>query len=172
MWAISIKEGAKVILITLIATIVALIIQVIISSSDGLTLVMDTIKDPNKIYNTIMAVFSTPISGISVFVILIMMFAFSMSFLNSIGTVLGVGGVEVSAPKPRREKKVKVKREEEKKEKAEETPKPAEEPVIDTGNYCKMCGKPISLGRAICKECEAMLRGEAPPPPEQPTTGE
>lgn len=171
MWIISIKEGAKVILITLLATIVALIIQVIVSSSDGLTLVMDTLKDPNRIYDTIMAAFNTPISGVSVFVILIMMFAFSMSFLNSIGTVLGVGGVEVSAPKPRKEKKVKVKKEK-KKEKAEEAPKPTEEPVIDTGNYCKMCGKPISLGRAICKECEAILRGEAPPSQEQPATGE
>jgi len=36
-----------------------------------------------------------------------------------------------------------------------------EEAVLDTGNYCRICGKPISIGRAICKECEAILRGEA-----------
>ncbi len=164
---VSAKEGVKILLITLVATILAIIIQVIVAIPHGADIVIDTLKDPSKIKETIESAFTIPMSSFSLFVIIVMLFAFSTSFLNSINTLFGVGGIELSAPKvkAKKEKKAKKKVKEKKEKKAEEATKPAaeEEPVIDTGNYCKMCGKPISLGRAICKECEAILRGEAPP---------
>ncbi len=172
MWGLSIREGIKILIVTLLATILAVIIQLVVVS--GADTLFSVISSPQNLVDSLYQAFSLPISSFSLFVILVTMFAFSTSFLNSIYSVLA-GGVElrpsVKAEKPKKEKKKKEKKEKKKKEEAKVEAKPPEEPVIDTGNYCKICGKPISLGRAICKECEAMLRGEAPPTQQQAEAG-
>ena len=172
MWMVSAKEGAKILIITLVATILAIIIQTIVLIPNGTEIIASTLRDPAKIKEAIMSAFSIPISQFSLFVVIVMVFAFSTSLLNSINTLLGIGGVEVSAPKVKvKKEKKKEKAKPKKKGKVEETPKPAEETQpIDTGHYCPLCGKPISLGRAICKECEAKLEGGAPPQTTTETT--
>ncbi|MEX0567700.1 MAG: hypothetical protein Q6363_000880 [Candidatus Njordarchaeota archaeon] len=158
MWSISIKESIKIIAITILAMILGLIIQIYVLSG-GLDSLSRIMSDSSVLVDTIMGIFSFTVGQLSVFVILLMMFAFSASLLRSIAYILGATP-SVSAPKPKKEKKKKEKKKPKKEEKPA-APQP-EEPVVDTGNYCKICGKPIPLGRAICKNCEAILRGEAP----------
>ena len=148
---VSIKEGFKIIVITTIAIVVGVFIQFAIMDSEAIKAL---ISQPSNLLDTLTNVFLGTPQELSIFVILIALFAFSTSFLGSIQRVLG--GVELGAPK--------------KEKKAEITPTPTQQPaeapqpeVMVGENFCQICGKPISPGRAICKECEEKLKTGVPP---------
>ena len=104
MWGLSIREGIKILIVTLLATILAVIIQLVVVS--GADTLFSVISSPQNLVDSLYQAFSLPISSFSLFVILVTMFAFSTSFLNSIYSVLA-GGVElrpsVKAEKPKKE---------------------------------------------------------------------
>ncbi|GEM_PF-3806790 len=146
-----IKEGIKVVVITFLAIIVGVLIQLVLTDFDTLQVML---SQPQTFVEVLKDVFLGAPQGLSVFIMLIALFAFTTAFLSSVRSV--IGGVEISRVEGAQK---------EREAEMEAMPKPEQQPrpetIIAGDNYCQICGKPISPGRAICKECEEKLRVES-----------
>ena len=167
MFKVALKESIKIFALTLVAMLVGAVAYVAFVQQDIWNVIVEsTFKlDVNKLGEVLFNALTTPVGMMPIIVFIITMFGFVLGFILSIINLMG--GVEITpGEKPKKEKPKKEKKKKEKKKKEKEepaAPTKEEETFVDTGNRCQICGKPIPIGRAICKNCEAILKGEAPP---------
>lgn len=162
----AIKEASKIIVAVLLSVIVGLLIQLAITSPSEF---QEMIKKPEVVLDYIVSSLFAPVQNISLFVILVVIFAFSAALINSLQNLWGAPKVSVEkAPKEKKEKKEKI---EAAKTQVKEAAPGAEEPApAGPTEPCPICGKPKPMGRAICKECEEKLK-MGPEAFSKPTTG-
>lgn len=173
MWKYSIKAGIITILFSILGMIIGsvLLIFLVESPEAAVGTIFETMTRPENLANFIRGALTMGIADVPVIVLILGAFFFIVGLFQAMAitpsaSVAGMefgGEVKEKKEKKAKKKEKKKKKKEKQKEEAVEKPQPEEQPVVDTGNYCQICGKPIPLGRAICKECEeALKRGEIP----------